>query len=432
MNHRSKTGRRRSGLRAAGAGLTILMFSALGACDSLLEVENPGAVQAADLQNPALAGTILNSALGQFECAYTSYVISTSLLADEMINSSGWLNINPWGWRGLELEEITGVCAGGRGTTNLGAYTPLQQAVFLTSSGSELIEAFPAEEVVGDKDEMLGLLAAYGGYAHLLLGEGFCEMAIAEGPLMQPAEVIEMAEGRFTAAIGFAQAAGNEDLELLATLGRARARLDLGDASGAYNDAAVVAASEDFVWSAEYSTIDASRENRVYNLNVLNLYVSANPAQYGDLTVGALDEPDTRVVIEDAGAKGNDGATDHWYQRKYTAAGADIPMASWAEAKLIMAEARLDEAETHINDLRAAQGLPDVVLTGTETDAELLAIVLEERRRQLWLEGHRLNDMLRHGIEFPQGSNHKGQLYGPITCMPLPEQERRANPNIPA
>ena len=36
------------------------------------------------------------------------------------------------------------------------------------------------------------------------------------------------------------------------------------------------------------------------------------------------------------------------------------------------------------------------------------------------------------GIEFPQGSNHKGQLYGPITCMPLPEQEKRANPNIPA
>jgi hypothetical protein len=326
------------------------------------------------------------------------------------------------------------VCAGGRGTTTLGAYTPLQQAAFLTTSGAELITGFPAEEVVGDKDEMLGLLAAYGGYAHLLLGEGFCEMAIAEGPLMQPGEVVEMAEAKFTEAIGFAQTAGNDDLVLMATLGRARARLDLGDLSGAYTDAAVVAAEEGFVWSAEYSTIDASRENRVYNLNVLNLYVSANPAQYGDLTVGVVAEPDTRVVIEDAGAKGNDGATDHWYQRKYTAAGADIPMASWAEAKLIMAEARLDEAETHLTDLRSAQGLSatDLVGLSTQSDAEILDVVLEERRRQLWLEGHRLNDMLRHDIEFPQGSNHKGQLYGPITCMPLPEQEKRANPNIPA
>lgn len=431
MNHRSKTSRRRSrGLRAAGAGFTILLFSMLGACDSLLEVENPGAVEASDLENPALAGTIVNSALGQFECAYTSYVVSTSLLADEMINSSGWLNINPWGWRGLELETITGVCAGGRGTTTLGAYTPLQQATFLTSSGADLIAAFPEEDVVGDKNEMLGLLAAYGGYSHLLLGEGFCEMAIAEGSLLQPAEVIAMAEAKFTAALGFAQQIGDEELEQFALLGRARARLDLGNTTGAYDDAAMI--QEGFARYAEYSTVDASRENRVYNLNVLNLYVSANPETYADLTVGALNEPDTRVVIEDAGAKGNDGATDHWYQRKYNASDANIPIASWEEAKLIMAEARLDEAETHINELRAAQGLPDLVLTGLESDAELLDIVLEERRRQLWLEGHRLNDMLRHDIEFPQGTNHKGQLYGPITCMPLPEQEKRANPNIPA
>jgi hypothetical protein len=96
-----------------------------------------------------------------------------------------------------------------------------------------------------------------------------------------------------------------------------------------------------------------------------------------------------------------------------------------------MAEARLDEAETHVNELRAAQGLAPADYSGL-SDAEILDAVLEERRRQLWLEGHRLNDMLRHGLEFPQGTNHKGQLYGPITCMPLPDQERRANPNIPA
>jgi len=132
------------------------------------------------------------------------------------------------------------------------------------------------------------------------------------------------------------------------------------------------------------------------------------------------------------GDTGNDSATEQWFQLKYTAAGSDIPIASWEEARLILAEARLDEAVTHINELRAAQDLAPLVTTGLETDPELLDIVLEERRRQLWLEGHRLNDMLRHDIEFPQGSNHKGQLYGPITCMPLPEDEKRANPNIPS
>jgi hypothetical protein len=58
-------------------------------------------------------------------------------------------------------------------------------------------------------------------------------------------------------------------------------------------------------------------------------------------------------------------------------------------------------------------------------------VVLEERRRQLFLEGHRLNDMLRHDLPFPTGENHKGQAWGPITCMPLPDQERLNNPNIP-
>ncbi|MEZ4421806.1 MAG: RagB/SusD family nutrient uptake outer membrane protein [Gemmatimonadota bacterium] len=410
------------------AAAVVTCAGGIGACDSLLEVENPGAVEAADLENPALAQTIVNGALGQFECAYTSYVASTSLLADETINSSGWLNINGWGWRGLELETITGSCPTARNATGLGAYTPLQQAVYVTGEGRRLIESFPEAEVNGDKGEMLALLEIYGAFAHLLLGEGFCEMAIDQGPLLQPSDVVAMAEAKFSEGLSLADAAGASDLALLAQAGRARARLDLGDAAGAYADAAEI--PEGFVWNAEYSTIDGVRENRVFNLNVPNRYVSANPDEYGTLLVEG--QPDTRVVVENSGQAGHDGATVHWYQRKYTSAGSPIPMASWAEAKLVMAEARPSEAKMHIDELRGAQGLPALVLTGAETEADLLAIVLEERRRQLWLEGHRLNDMLRHGLAFPQGVNHKGQSYGPITCMPLPEQEKRANPNIPS
>jgi hypothetical protein len=416
--------RRRSGQGLAFAA-ALLLAGALAACDSLLEVENPGAVEAGDLENPALATTILNGALGQFECAYTSYVISTSLLASETINSSSWLNINGWGWRGVELETIDGSCPGGRNATGLGAYTPLQQAVYLTTDGTRLIESFP-DEAVSEKEEMLGMLAAYGGYAHVLLAEGFCEMAIDQGPIIPLSEVLGMAEERFTAAMAFAQGAGNDDLELMATAGRARARLDLGDLEGAYADASTI--PEGFVWNAEYSSIDGVRENRIYNLNVFNRYVSVDPVRYGNVMLGGV--PDPRVPAENSGEVGDDGATEHWYQLKYESPASPIPMASWEEAKLIMAEARLDEAEAHIDELRASQGLPALGLAGTETDAELLAIVLEERRRQLFLEGHRLNDMLRHDLEFPQGVNHKGQAYGPITCMPLPEQEKRANPNI--
>src|SRR5688572_33085689 len=75
----------------------LLPLSVATACDSLLEVDLPGTVPAEALDNPALARTMVNSALGRFECAYTSYVITTGVLANEFINASTWLNLNTWG-----------------------------------------------------------------------------------------------------------------------------------------------------------------------------------------------------------------------------------------------------------------------------------------------------------------------------------------------
>ena len=405
--------------RRLALGLLILGAAACG--DDLLDVTNPSSVQEADLANPALAGTLVNSALGQFECAYTSYVVSTGILASEYINASSWLNINGWGWRGLELYTISGGCPGGRDDTGLGAYTALQQARYLTQDAAARIEAFPDDQVA-DKSQKLGMLRAYEGYSYVLLGEGYCEMAVNQGPLMTPAEVLAAAEERFTAAITHADAAGDAQLRLLALAGRARARLDLGNLAGAAADAEQIPAG--FVWNAQYSTVDGRRENRIFNLNRRNRFLSVDPARYGNVTF-ADGTPDPRVPVVNSGLKGHDGATTHWFQEKFNSADAPIPIASWEEAQLIIAEARPAEATTRINALRASQGLP--ALTG-EAD---LSVVIEERRRQLFSEGHRLNDMLRHGIAFPEGNNHKGQAYGPITCMPLPDQERNNNPNVP-
>src|SRR5690606_16145880 len=131
-----------------------------------------------------------------------------------------------------------------------------------------------------------------------------------------------------------------------------RARLDLGDLAGAAADAEQIPA--DFVWNAEYSTVDGRRENRIYNLNRRNRYLSVDPVRYGNVTF-ADGTPDPRVPVENSGLKGHDGATTHWFQLKYNSADAPIPMASWAEAQLIVAEARPAEATARINALRASQ-----------------------------------------------------------------------------
>jgi hypothetical protein len=134
------------------------------------------------------------------------------------------------------------------------------------------------------------------------------------------------------------------------------------------------------------------------------------------------------VPVQNSGAFGHDGTTEQWVQRKYLTAAAPIQIASWEEAKLIIAEALGGaQAITEINELRAAQ---DIAPLENPDPANMMPVILEERRRQLFSEGHRLNDMLRHDIAFPSGTNHKGQTYGPTTCLWLPDQERNNNPNL--
>lgn len=406
-------------------GLNVAMgvlFAGLGACGGLMEVENPGRVAESDLANPALAPTLVNSALGQFECAYTQYVATAGIMANGYVNASSWLDINGWGWRGIELNTIVGSCPTSRTATGLGAYTPLQQARYMNENAILRLEAFP-EDQVQKKEEKLAMLSAYAGYSYVLLGEGYCEMAVDQSPIMSPQEVLAVAEKKFDAALTFAERAGRNDLRLLAIAGRARTRLDRGNLAGAASDAEQIPTG--FVWNAEYSTSEGRRENRIYNVNRRSRFLSVETTRNTGLMAGGA--PDPRVGMTSAAAKGHDGVTDHYYQTKYPAADSPIPMASWREAQLIIAEAKPADAVAAINRLRASQNIPAV--TAAES-ADIMALVLEERRRQLFSEGHRLNDMLRHKIPFPTGVNHKGQAWGTMTCMPLPEQERRNNPNI--
>ena len=82
---------------------------------------------------------------------------------------------------------------------------------------------------------------------------------------------------------------------------------------------------------------------------------------------------------------------------------------------------------------RRAPGLPTYSAAG-QTAADVLVQIVEDRRRELYLEGHRLGDLRRlkipltpaTGTVFPGG----GGNYGAQACFPLPDVERANNPNI--
>src|SRR5207249_76309 len=163
-----------------------------------------------------------------------------------------------------------------------GYYIGLQRARFLAEDGSRRIEAFP-DAAVPAKADKLAQLAAYAGYSYTLLGEGFCSMAIDNGPLITRTEVWTKAEDWITKSIS---------------------------------------------------------------------------------------------------------------------------LATWREAQLIIAEVRGgQEAIDAMNRVRVAAGLPN--LSASEM-ADIPGTLVEERRRTLFSEGQRYNDMLRLGIPFPTGFNQKG------------------------
>lgn len=59
--------------------------------------------------------------------------------------------------------------------------------------------------------------------------------------------------------------------------------------------------------------------------------------------------------------------------------------------------------------------------------------MVEERRRELWLTGHRFNDIERLGLTLdpaPDTDYRKGGVYGNTLCLPLPNIERFNNPDI--
>ncbi|MDB4881925.1 MAG: RagB/SusD protein, partial [Gemmatimonadetes bacterium] len=426
----NQTTRRAGGRKALGALLlTTIVFAT--ACNKLLDVSNPGRVPVEALDDPALMPTLEAAALQQFQCGFAQFVATGGMLSGEYLSANAFVDNHPWEWRGMvEIKGAPGSCPGAnaRTVTSMGFYTPLQQARFQLEDASARLEKF-TDAQVPNRQKMLTEFAAYAGYAYAILAEGMCEMAIDNGPKMTRAQVLAIAEKRFTTAIALATTLGDASLRNMATVGRARVRLDLNNLAGAAADAALVPAG--FVRNAEYSETTPARENRLYNLSVRSDFISVGP-DYRNLTVNGV--PDPRVKVNDMKRVGADNATPIWQQQKFIAgAGAvPLPIASYAEAQLILAEASGGQvAVDAINRVRALSGVAPMPAPAPGTD--MTAIVLEERRRQLFSEGLRYADMNRKGLPFLPAAgtaNRKSQIFGAVTCVPLPDVETLNNPNF--
>jgi starch-binding outer membrane protein, SusD/RagB family len=418
--------------RIARTAATLLAAAPLaGACNELLKANAPQLIEESSLQLPANAPVIAAGAIGDFECAFANYIAVMGTVSDEFADSQA--NAATWDLdRRTNFPNTALYATGGCGGFG-GVYTPVSTARYQADNALKLLDAWTDQEVEG-RQALIARMAAYAGYSLILLGEGFCSASIDLGPELTPAQVFALAEQRFTRAIQAAQTAGGaagDSIRYLALVGRARARIDQNKRTEAAADAALV--PNGFTFLARYTAAAGRAENRVFRTNNSNGTVTVDPS-FRNVTVGTA--ADARVPVTDAGRGGSFPQVRLWVQGKYASLTAPIPIATWREALLIRAEAAANAGDAtaavgFINQLRQAANVPAFSAT---TAAAVTAQLPEERRRELFLESHRLFDTIRFnvplspapGAAFPVG----GGTYGDNKCLPLPDVERLNNPTL--
>jgi hypothetical protein len=157
-------------MRRRGAILlcsALLSAGAVAGCTRLLDVDAPQLIEESTLQSASNAPVIVAGAIGDFECAFGSYIVTMGLIGDEFADAQG--NAATW-----DLDRRTNNRANGlyttAGCTGLGGtYTPLSTARYSADNSVKLLEGWTDAEVP-NRQLLIARAAEYAGYSLVLLG----------------------------------------------------------------------------------------------------------------------------------------------------------------------------------------------------------------------------------------------------------------------
>jgi len=435
-------------MQPIGRRRIILAASALAvlgsACSEItsLKQENPGLLPVETLYVPANAQPLVNGAIGDFECAYYRYVVGSGLFADELTVGISQTANYDYDARRLNTNATYGTnnCSSPSPSSvqQPGIYTPLSVARATGDTIAVKLEGWTDTEVV-NRSKLIGQAYVYAGYSLTLLGEGMCSAAINLGPEIQPPALFAEAVTRFTKSITAATTANDATTLNLARLGRARALVDIGGAANlaaAAADAALIPAT--FIVNTSPDAVTSRRQNSVFVAISQSGFSTVDSVFRNVIRPGGTTQ-DPRVRVTDLNRNGTAAGSRLWIPAKHSTIASPIRVASYAEAQLIVAENaaatnNLAEAEAAINRARArTDSVAAYTLPVGATAADVRVQIIEERRRELFMEGHRLGDIRRYGIPFAPAAGvdyRYGGVYGTQTCLPLPDVERINNPSI--
>lgn len=416
------------------AGVVLIGAAACDALSDPLDVETTSRIPAGNVETPANAQLLVDGAIADFECAFGAYVYQSATVGEEFIYAQQLADRLPADRRAVTPNDTR---YSGNTCQGLGIYVPLQTARHTAENVLNYLNVWTDAEVP-NRTRLISFAAAYAGYSLVMLGEGFCTMAVSRinpdrsidyGGEISRDSVFRLAIARFTEAITAATASNTTEILRMAYLGRARAKLNVGDYAGAKADAQQIPSG--YVKNATYGEV-SRRRNQIFDDNSATVRTSSVGPPYRTMN-------DSRVPVAQATGLPSPTGIVIWFQSKYTTAASPIPLATYEEAQLIIAEAdiRSGSLGTALPILNAsrARGGNTTPFAGT-TQAEYMAELVEQRRRELFLESHHLADIIRYGISPtpPAGTPYHfgGGVYESQICFPLPASERLNNPRIGA
>lgn len=459
-------------IRALALAAAIGLPAAVAGCKDFLTAQNPAAIPAERLDDTSFFNLIVNGVIGEFQPMYPLVTYYSGIFTDELRNHHVFSEEILF-----DRREVLPT----NGTHGLW-YTAMQRSRALADDA-----ALRFKRILGDSanhDLRTARVYAYAGYSLIMLGETLCNSPLSQGDTLYsrpytPAELFTFAVARFDSTIKIAAAAkaaaqgvatqtnltraviaGADSLRNLAYIGAARAYLGIGNKPKAieYARLAQPIAANAFEFRIYFNdNLATSRLN-----NPLRDRMSGGAG----LTTGSVSGTrfqfldDARVPVPINSATGlplPEVATGgSWIVPNSPPAystfdgsksGADFTLggfmrlATLLEARYIIAEAEGPTAENiaFIESRRTAY--PSATATAVTTAANFVDNLRDQRRRDFYLDGHRMGDLRRYREQYNVTTGihswETGAMYGTTTqfsnimCWPLTTSEITNNPNVP-
>ncbi|MFQ6045241.1 MAG: RagB/SusD family nutrient uptake outer membrane protein [Gemmatimonadales bacterium] len=425
---------------ALGAGVT--------ACEDVLDVSNPNNVVGEDLLLTTAMKGVVNGALFTVQAGYAYMLAPYSTVSDEL----HWIGSRD-AWFELELgtpdnpaNEFTDA-----------AFKDFAPGRWMADEAIEIMQMHVDSGVAG-ADTLLARAKLYAGIIYVTIADWFDDFALSDRRDVAPPIGEDNMNTLYTTAIGYltdalATTGISSDLRRNLLAVRARAYHSAGvwskigpssatfpvanplvtDANAVADaNAALAVDNSDWIYQFDYgaSTVwsDIGWEvNARLELRFSDDYIIPTADDNGrDVTAPdngiALQDPldgvgDPRLAVIMAGFEAGE---------RY----ADLTIATAREMYLILAEdalARGDTAAftTNINQVRTMGGMTNMWSTASATTAQ--DMLIHERRVNLYLQGRRLNDMYRFGIQSSMWQPTRSAVTNPGTFLPITKAEIDAN-----